>query len=112
MPKVEYLNGHHPTPTFEKWERMMKIRPRLPQLIENLHPDAPGEFSLISGRTGIGKTNLQMHMAFALATGSTFLGMACSKVVVNMLVFEGAEDNVPDRPKKVMKLCPTPEDRQ
>lgn len=104
-PKVE------PVPTIEKWKRSMKHRPKLPHLIEDIHPDAPGEYSIISGRTGIGKTNLQLHMAFSLATGTPFFGKHCEKVGVSMLAFEGPEDNVFERVKKVEKHYPPPEGR-
>lgn len=97
-----------PTPTIEQWKRVMSTRPKLPQLIADVHPDAPGEFSIVSGRTGIGKTNLQLHMAFSLATGTPFLGMTCAKVGVNMLTFEGPEDNVLARVEKVEKHYPDP----
>lgn len=100
-----------PIPTIRQWKRSMKDRPKLPRLIEDIHPDAPGEYSIISGRTGIGKTNLQLHMAYCLATGTPFFGKRCEKVGVSMLAFEGPEDNVYDRVKKVEKHYPSPEGR-
>ena len=98
-------------PTADEWARIVDGRPKLAHLIEDIQPDAPGEYSIIGGRTGIGKTNLQMQMALSLATGTPFLGKRCEPVEVAMLAFEGPEQNLRERYGKLRKQFPDDEGR-
>jgi len=110
MPKSRApLNGS--TPTGVQWIEMKRLEPMLPQLIQDIHADSPGEFSVIGGRTGIGKTNLQMYMGLCLATGTPFFGRRCEPVGVNMLTFEGPEQNLRERLETLMKQFPDDEGR-
>jgi len=72
-----------------------------PALIENILPAEPGEFSFVSGRTGIGKSLLVMHMAYCLANGVPFMGCKCKKVKVGYIAFEGGITNIKDRLRKI-----------
>lgn len=98
-------------PTADEWARIVDRRPKLEHLIQDIQPDAPGEYSIIGGRTGIGKTNLQMQIALSLATGTPFLGRRCEPVEVAMLAFEGPEQNLRERYGKLVKQFPPDEGR-
>jgi predicted ATP-dependent serine protease len=66
MARRKHLNGS--IPTADEWAEVVDRRPKVAHLIDDILPDSPGDFSIIGGRTGIGKTNLQMQMALSLAT--------------------------------------------
>ncbi len=91
-------------PTINDW--MTMDREIKPAYVDQILPAEPGEFIMISGRTGIGKSILVMHLAFCLATGTSFFGFKCSKVNVGMLAMEGGIENIKDRLCKIMAKYP------
>ena len=97
--------------SIEEWSKMMKERKRAPQLIEELLADEKGEYMVLAGRTGIGKTNLVLNLAFCLATGTPFFGFKCRKVVVAFVAFEGDPTNMADRYEKLKQYFPDTEGR-
>ncbi|HEV8535268.1 MAG TPA: AAA family ATPase [Candidatus Limnocylindria bacterium] len=105
MPSRPYLNGA--IPIADEWAKLVRRRPRTPHLIQDIQPDAPGEFTIIGGRTGVGKTNLQMQMGLSMATGTPFLGKRCEPVEVAMLAWEGPEENVMERYMKAREQFPS-----
>lgn len=95
----------------EEWaEGIANRRPRL-QVIQHLLPSKRGEYIAIAGRTGIGKTNLALHLAFCLATGTPFFGLECQRIRVAFLEFEGDEANIKERYDKLKRNFPATEGR-
>jgi len=93
-------NELRPLVGLEEWLEMNKNPPS--SYIEQILPSEPGEFMLVAGRTGIGKSILVMHMAFCLANGVPFFGFKCKKVRVGLLVMEGGTENIRDRMNKII----------
>jgi len=56
----------------EKWAEDIAQRKPRPHYIQDILPAKRGEYMAIAGRIGIGKTNLTLHLAFCLATGTPF----------------------------------------
>jgi RecA-family ATPase len=93
----------------EDWaENIAKRKPRR-SVIEDILPAKKGEYIAIAGRTGIGKTNLSLHLAFCLATKTPFFGLECRKYKVAFIAFEGDETNVKDRYDKLKNSFPPTE---
>jgi len=90
----------------EDWARDIATRKPRPHVIRDILPTRRGEYMAIAGRTGIGKTNLALHLAFCLATGTSFFGHECLKVKVAFLAFEGDEANILDRYNKLKGNLP------
>jgi hypothetical protein len=105
------LDKLSPSPTIEEWHKMIKKRKPVSQLIQEILPDQPGEYGITAGRTGIGKTNLSLYLAFCLATGSPFFGLKCEKVIVNFMAFEGDPSNMAQRYLKLRGNFPDTEGR-
>ncbi len=77
---------------------------RLPAIIQELIPAQPGEFFIISGRTGIGKSILMNNTLFIVGTGSPFYGGYPSNATnVGLLMMEGDRVNLEDRLRKTMR---------
>ena len=90
----------------EQWaEGIAKRKPRR-HVIQEILPAKKGEYIAIAGRTGIGKTNLALHLAFCLATGTPFFGYECRRFKVAFLAFEGDDTNIKDRYDKIKKYFP------
>jgi hypothetical protein len=88
-------------PTVEEWRASLKDIKYEPQIIQDLLPAQPGSYGVIAGRTGIGKTNLVLHLSHCLATGTPFFNFKCQKVKVAVLAFEGDQRNLDDRITKI-----------
>jgi len=88
-------------PTVEGWKTMISTMKQEPQIIQDLLPAEPGSYGIIAGRTGIGKTNIILHLGHCLATGYDFFGIHCEKVKVAILAFEGDPRNLRDRLDKI-----------
>ena len=86
----------------EKWLNKVRSKPRVPDLVEELIPAKSG-LVLLGGRTGIGKTNLVLQLAFSVATGVEFLGMRAHHTDVGYLGFEGAPDKMANRLEKLAR---------
>lgn len=95
----------------EDWATDLARRPPLPHLIKHILPAQKGEYIALAGRTGIGKTNLALHLGFCLATGTPFFGLECRKVKVAYLAFEGDARNLMDRYNKLKLNFPPTERR-
>ena len=83
----------------EKWISQVRSRPQVPDLVKELIPAKSG-LILLGGRTGIGKTNLALQLAFSVATGVEFLGLKTRQADVGYLGFEGAPDKMANRLEK------------
>lgn len=90
----------------KEFRKMVKQRKSAPHIVEGILPNEPGEYSLLAGRPGLGKTNLGLQMAFCIATGNDFLGFKCQKARVCYIGFEGTKANLADRLKKMEKEFP------
>jgi hypothetical protein len=77
-----------------------------PAIVDNILPAQPGEYILVSSRTGIGKSILMLHLLYCLGTGSPFFGFECRKTLTGLLIMEGDRNNLQDRIRKVKKLYP------
>lgn len=77
-----------------------------PAIIENILPAQAGEYILVSGRTGIGKSILMLHLLYCLGTGSSFFGFECRKTRAGLLIMEGDRNNLQDRIRKVKEHYP------
>ncbi len=82
-------------------------RPRF--LIDELLPDNPGDFGIIAGRTGRGKTAILLYLLCCLATGTPFFGIPVQKIPVGYLGFEGNKVNITERLQKMLPHFPTPD---
>ena len=87
--------------TVKGWKTMVENMKQVPQIIQDLLPDEKGGYGVIAGRTGIGKTNLILHLAHCLATGTPFFGSECQKISVAVAAFEGDPYNLRDRLNKI-----------
>jgi len=86
--------------SIEEWLRQVRSRPHVPDLVDELIPAEPS-LILLGGRTGIGKTNLALQLAFSVATGTEFLGLRTHQADVVYLGFEGAPDKMANRLEKL-----------
>jgi RecA-family ATPase len=95
-----------------EWIELVRNMPKRDNLIEDLLVDAlnPHEYMLIAGRTGIGKTNLALHLAYCLATGTPFFGLKCKRTTVGYIGFEGTITKMVDRLEKISQNFPDPGD--
>jgi RecA-family ATPase len=93
----------------KKWIDAFGSMPSKLDLIDEILPDSY-DFMILAGRTGIGKTNLALQLAYCLATGTPFFGFKCQQVVVGYLGFEGSLAKMVDRLKKVGANFPDPGD--
>jgi RecA-family ATPase len=77
-----------------------------PAIIKNILPAQHGEYILVSGRTGIGKSILMLHLLYCLGTGSSFFGFECRKTKAGLLIMEGDRNNIRERIRKVKEHYP------
>jgi hypothetical protein len=97
--------------SIEDWaDRISSKKPRR-HIIQDLLPARKGEYMAIAGRTGIGKTNLALYLAFCLSTATPFYGLDCRKAKVAFLEFEGDDSNIMDRYNKIKRNFPSTERR-
>lgn len=93
----------------KEWITNEESKPVTEDLIQELLADG-NEMMLLAGRTGMGKTNLVLHLAYCLATGIPFFGLECKKTTVGYLGFEGTPNKMADRLKKIAGNFPDPGD--
>ena len=86
----------------DEWVEQVRSRPPTDDLMPGVIPAEPG-IILLSGRTGIGKTNLLLQLAHSAATGKQFLGFELKKSKVGFLAFEGTDDKMADRLDKMQR---------
>jgi hypothetical protein len=65
---------------------------------------------LVGGRSGIGKTNLALWLAYSIATGTSWCGLTVERNKVLFLALEGPDENIADRTEKVESHFPATED--
>jgi hypothetical protein len=83
--------------------RELKEVPDSDDIIKDLLPDSTTAYMLICGRSGIGKTNLVLYLAFCIATGNKFFSMATKRKKVGYLSFEGGQRQIANRFEKLMQ---------
>lgn len=88
-------------PTLREWLKKTRFIKQDPQIIQDLLSDQPGGYGIIAGRTGIGKTNLAIHLGYCLSTGDEFFKLKCKKVGVAYLAVEGDYQNLRRRLRKI-----------
>lgn len=97
-------------PSYKEWIKQMENRaPDEPQLIQQNLPYKFGEYMIICGRTGIGKTIVALMIAFSLATAGKIFKFACEEAVVAYIALEGDDQNMKDRMKKLELNYPSTE---
>ena len=80
---------------------------RLPAIVQELIPAQPGEFFIISGRTGIGKSILMNNTLFMVGSGTPFYGGYPSiPTNTGLLMMEGDRSNLEDRIRKTIRQYP------
>jgi len=84
---------------------MNSMNPKLQDLVEEVMPQEP-TYTVIAGRSGIGKTVLALNLAFSLATGSPFYSLKVKQTTVGYLAFEGTKGKMFERLEKVAKNYP------
>ena len=72
-----------------------------PSKIADILPDDAGEYIMISGKTGIGKSIVTLHLAYCLANGEPFYGYPSVAQDVSYIAMEGGRSNWRDRILKV-----------
>ncbi|MFC1902844.1 AAA family ATPase [Chloroflexota bacterium] len=77
-----------------------------PAIIENILPAQVGQYILVSGRTGIGKSILMLNLLYSLGTGSPFFSFECRQTRAGLLIMEGDRNNLQDRIRKVKEQYP------
>lgn len=91
----------------EEWAKDIAQRKPRRHAIQEILPAKKGEYIAIAGRTGIGKTNLALHLAFCLATGTPFFGLECRRFKVAYIALEGSETDIKARYDKIIKYFPS-----
>ena len=86
--------------SISEWRAEMKGYVSPPDLIEGLLPHSKGEYLVLAGRPGIGKTNLMINLAFSLATGTEWLGRKTRHSRVGYLALEGGKEKIFERFEK------------
>jgi len=97
-------NGQTPISSYQDW--LAACDTNEPCLIDQILPEDAGEYVLVSGKTGIGKSVLIMHLAFSLATGTPFMGFETQQCTVGCLAMEGGRDNIKERMVKIAPQYP------
>ena len=75
----------------------IKGEPASDDIIKDLLPDSTSAYMLICGRSGIGKTNLVLYLAFCIATGSKFFSLETKQQKIGYLSFEGSQRQIANR---------------
>lgn len=70
-------------------------------IIESILPDSPGDYLLVTGRSGLGKTNLMLNWALHIVTGKPIHGLAVKQGRVGYLGFEGSRAKLLARLDKI-----------
>ena len=81
----------------------LKKEPQSDDIIKDLLPESTSAYMLICGRSGIGKTNLVLYLAYCIATGSRFFSMETKKSTIGYLSFEGSQKQIANRFEKLKK---------
>ena len=87
--------------TIEEILNILKKEPPSDDIIKDLLPDSRNAYMLICGRSGIGKSNLILYLAFCLATGTKFFSLPTKQKIVGYLSFEGGQQQIARRFEKL-----------
>ncbi len=79
----------------------IKKEPLSDDVVKDLLPNSTSAYMLICGRSGIGKTNLVLYLAFCIATGKKFFSMEVKQKTVGYLSFEGGQRQIAKRFEKL-----------
>uniref|UniRef100_A0A6M3XV90 Putative ATPase domain containing protein n=1 Tax=viral metagenome TaxID=1070528 RepID=A0A6M3XV90_9ZZZZ len=93
-----------------QWKEMIQREPESNDIIKDILPSGSTEYLLICGRSGIGKTNLALYLAFCLATEQPFFSHKTKRTRVGYLAFEGQQRKLLARFDKLSKSFPDPSD--
>lgn len=100
-------NGHKMQP-LAQWRSEILSEPKTVDLIQDILPAASTEYMMIVGRSGLGKTNLVLDLAFCLATGKPWFSHKTQQSKVGYLAFEGPRQRLLDRFDKLQKTYGDP----
>ena len=75
----------------------LRSEPKSDDIIKDLLPNSTSAYMLICGRSGIGKTNLVLYLAFCIATGEKFFSLETKQKIIGYLSFEGAQHQIAKR---------------
>ena len=81
----------------------LKKEPLSDDIIKDLLPNSTCAYMLICGRSGIGKTNFVLYLAFCIATGRKFFSLETKQKIVGYLSFEGGEHQMAKRFEKLKR---------
>ena len=59
----------------------LKKEPHTDDIIKDLFPNSTSAYMLICGRSGIGKTNLVLYLAFCIAIGMKFFSLETNQIL-------------------------------
>ena len=79
----------------------LKNEPQSDDIVKDLLPHSTTAYMLMCGRSGIGKTNLTLYMAFCIATGRKFFSLETKQKTVGYLSFEGGQHQIARRFEKL-----------
>jgi RecA-family ATPase len=91
----------------DEWVSQRMASP--PAIVDSILPAQGGEYILVAGRTGIGKSILMLNLLYAIGTGTPFLGYGCERTSAGMLIMEGDRANIQNRIRKVKEQYPATE---
>jgi len=72
--------------------------------VDQILPSQAGEYIIIAGRSGIGKSILAMQLGFCLANGRSFFGFDVEKAKTGYVCMEGSIENIKDRFEKMKSV--------
>jgi RecA-family ATPase len=79
--------------------------------ISGILPCHAGDYILLAGKSGIGKSVMATHLCFSIATGTPFLGFDTESATVGYAAFEGSTANLKDRLTQISANYPATGDR-
>lgn len=79
----------------------LKKEPPADDIIKDLLPNSTTAYMLICGRSGIGKTNFVLQLAFCIATSRKFFSLETKQKTVGYLSFEGGQRQIAKRFEKL-----------
>jgi hypothetical protein len=89
-----------------EWRERVLAEPASDDLIQDILPNCSSEYLLLCGRSGIGKTNIALHMGFCLAAGKPWFSFKVKQCKVGYLIFEGSPKKLLLRVDKLLNSYP------
>jgi RecA-family ATPase len=96
-------------PTYQDWIKEQYWTDN--HYVSGILPCHAGDYILIAGKSGIGKSVMATHLCFSIATGTPFLGFETQSATVGYAAFEGSTANIKDRLTQIAKNYPPTGDR-